>query len=173
MIANARDKDKIATAVSRIDALNKPSKGDKPKARKLNDQALILMKQSKDSDAVPLLQEAHRADPSDVEVVNNLAAAVLNTSFATYDFSKAKELLVDTLLLKPNRHIAWANFGYLYAMEGNESAAINCYINFYQFAPDKQKAFKALTNRRDDPNPVLSRVFATACEYISTAMPPR
>ena len=170
MIIYARDKDKTMSAMSRIDALNKPMKGNKSRARKLNDEALILTNQAKYSAAIPLLQDAHNTDPSDVEVVNNLAGAVLNASFDTYDFSRAKELFIDTLLLKPNRSIAWANLGYLFSMEGNESAATNCYINFFRFAVKQQNALKYLDNGRSHPNPVVSKAFLGAYNYVLANM---
>lgn len=171
MVVNAPDKDKTMSAMSSIESLRKPSKGDKSRARKLNDQALILIRQSKDRDAIPLLIEARKADPSDVEVVNNLAGAFFNTSFDTHDFSKAKELLVDTLLLKPNRSIAWANLGRLFAMEGNELAATNCFINYYRFAGNQQRALQHLTNGLSDPHPVLCKAFTMANQYVSANMP--
>ena len=173
MINYARDEAKLGSFKSKLDGLPKPQKGNKVKARKLNDEALGLMKQSKDSEAIPLLETAHLADPSDVEIVNNLAGAYYNTAFANNDFGKAKSRLVDTLRLKPDRNIAWANLGRIFAMEGNEFAATNCYINFCRFSKNREKALQSLSKGTNDPNPLLSKAFSSAYQYVSTGMPAR
>jgi Flp pilus assembly protein TadD len=173
MIDYARDEAKLGSSRNKLDGLPKPQRGDKARARKLNDEALALMRQSKDAEAIPILEDAHRTDPLDVEIVNNLASAYFNTSLTNNDFSKAKAKLVDTLRLKPDRNIAWANLGHAFAMEGNEFAATNCYINFYRFSQDKDKALQSLTKNTNDPNPVLSKASTNAYQYVSTSMPVR
>jgi Flp pilus assembly protein TadD len=170
MIDYARDEAKLGSSRNKLDGLPKPQRGDKARARKLNDEALALMRQSKDAEAIPILEDAHRTDPLDVEIVNNLASAYFNTSLTNNDFSKAKAKLVDTLRLKPDRNIAWANLGHAFAMEGNEFAATNCYINFYCFSKDKDKALQSLTKNTNDPNPVLSKASTNAYQYVSTSM---
>ncbi|MGO9372448.1 MAG: DUF3426 domain-containing protein [Syntrophobacteraceae bacterium] len=165
MINYARDEAKLNSIKNKLDGLAKPQKGDKASARKLNDEALALMRQSKDSEAIPILEEAHRTDPSDVEITNNLASAYFNSSFANNDFSKAKAMLVDTLSLKPDRNIAWANLGRAFAMEGNELAATNCYINFYYFSKDRAKALQSLAKGTNEPNLVLNKAMTNAYQY--------
>jgi hypothetical protein len=170
MIDYARDEAKLESSRNKLDGLPKPQRGDKARARKLNDEALALMRQSKDAEAIPILEDAHTTDPLDVEIANNLASAYFNTSLSNNDFSKAKAKLVDTLRLKPDRNIAWANLGHAFAMEGNEFAATNCYINFYRFSKNKDKALQSLTKNANDPNPVLSKASTNAYQYVSTSM---
>jgi tetratricopeptide (TPR) repeat protein len=170
MINYARDEAKLGSIRNKLDGLPKPQKGDTVKARKLNDEALVLMRRSQDAEAIPILEDAHSADPSDVEIANNLASAYFNTSFANNDFSRAKSMLVDTLRLKPDRNIAWANLGRAFAMEGNEFAATYCYINFCRFSKDREKALQSLAKGTNDPNPVLAQAFADAHHYVSTTL---
>ena len=121
---------------------------------------------------MPILEDAHRTDPLDVEIANNLASAYFNTSFTDNDFSKAKAKLVDTLRLKPDRSVAWANLGRAFAMEGNEFAATNCYINFFSFSKDKAKALQSLAKGTNESNPVLSKAMTNAYKYEATTPNP-
>jgi predicted aspartyl protease len=168
MINYARDEAKLSSISNKLDGLPKPQRGDKVQARKLNDEALALMRRSQDAEAIPILEYAHRADPLDVEIANNLASAYFNTSFTNNDFTRAKSMLVDTLRLKPDRYIAWANLGYAFAMEGNKFAATNCYINFCRFSKDRERSLQILAKGTNDPNPVLAQAFAEAHKYVST-----
>jgi Flp pilus assembly protein TadD len=171
MMNQARNEDKLVLFRGQLERLAKPQKGDKARARKLNDEGIALMRQSKDLEAVAVLETAHHADPSDVEISNNLASVYFNTSFDNNDFSKAKAMLVETLRLKPDRNIAWSNFGRIFAIEGNEFAAINCYINFWRFSANRGKASQYLTQGSKDPNPGISKACLDAYNYVSTAAP--
>lgn len=170
MISYAQDGEKVISIKNEFEKLNKPKGGDNKTARKLNEEALTLIKQSKLAEAIPLLKDANKADPSDVEITNNLAS-VYFYFISTIDLGKAKALLVDTLLLRPDRNIAWANLGYTFAMEGNEYAATNCYINFYRFSSNKEKALQHLANGRNEQYPVLNKALTNAYQYVSNIMP--
>jgi len=166
MIMYARNTEKLLSVKQAFEKLSKPPKGDNPKARQLNDEALALIKQSRDNDALPILQLAYKTDPSDIEVVNNLAYAY----FATNDSTTAKAMFVETLRLNPGRYIAWINMARMYAFEGNEYAATNCYINYYRFAKNQAVALKAIEKTSSDPHPILSKACAGAYQYISSVM---
>jgi tetratricopeptide (TPR) repeat protein len=170
MIESAKDTDKLMSAKSGLDGLVKPVKGDRLKARKLNDLAIALIKESKDQDALPLLEEAHKTDPTDVEITNNLASTYsrIPTSENFDPNSKTKSMLVETLLLKSDRAIAWANLGRSFANEGNEKAATYCYINFFNFAENKDKALIRLQSGTNETHPVLGKAMLNAYDYVKT-----
>lgn len=168
MINHARDTEKVISAKNEIEKLRKPQRGERKKARKLNDEAIALIVQSRDTEAIPLLEEAQRFDPLDVEITNNLASAYFNTSFSSNDYRKAKAMLVDTLNLKPTRNVAWANLGRTFAVEGDEYASTNCYINFFRFSDNKEKALQRLSDSINEPHPVLSKALANAYQHVST-----
>jgi tetratricopeptide (TPR) repeat protein len=126
MIESARDTDKLLAAKNSLEGLGKPTKGDRKAARKLNDTAIALMGEKKYTEAIPILEDAHKTDPADIEIMNNLAYAYIEKGIVENDFAKAKQSLVDTLHLKPERAQAWANLGRTFSLEGNESAASNC-----------------------------------------------
>lgn len=174
MLESARDTDKLFAAKSGLDGLVKPARGDRVKARKLNDSAIALIKESKDQEALPLLEEAHDTDPSDIEITNNLASTYSRIPASdNIDLnSKTKAMLVETLLLKSDRAIAWANLGRAFANEGNEKAATNCYINFFRFAENKEKALSRLQGGINESHPVLSKALTNAYSYVKASIEP-
>lgn len=174
MIESARDTDKLFAAKNDLDNLVKPAKGDRKAARKLNDSAIALIKESKDQEALPILEEAHKTDPSDIEITNNLASTYSRIP-ASDNFdpnSKTKAMLVETMLLKSDRAIAWANLGRAFANEGNEKTASNCYINFFRFAENKEKALSRLQSGINETNPVLGKALTNAYSYVKTSIEP-
>lgn len=172
MIDAARDTEKLFTAKSGLEGLEKPAKGDRKAARKLNDSAITLMGEKKYTEAIPILEDAHKTDPADIEIMNNLAYAYIEKGVVDNDFSKAKQSLVDTLHLKPERAQAWANLGRTFALEGNEAAASNCYINFFRFAENKEKALNRLQSGINETIPVLGKALTNAYSYVKTSIEP-
>lgn len=172
MMEAARDTEKLFVAKASLDALPKPAKGEKKAARKLNDKAIALIKESKDQEALPILEQAHKLDPSDIEITNNLASTYTKIP-ASDGFDpnrKAKGMLVETLILKSGRPIAWANLGRAFANEGNEQAATNCYINFFRFAENKENALKRLQEGSNETHPTLSKALTNAYSFAKSNM---
>ena len=172
MLDSARDTEKLFVAKSGLEGLEKPAKGERKAARKLNDSAITLMGEKKYTEAIPILEDAHKTDPADIEIMNNLAYAYIEKGIVDNDFAKAKQSLVDTLHLKPERAQAWANLGRTFALEGNESAASNCYINFFRFAENKEKALSRLQSGINETNPVLGKALTNAYNYVKTNIEP-
>ena len=172
MIDAARDTEKLFAAKNSLTELGRPAKGDRKAARKLNDTAIALMGEKKYTDAIPVLQEAHKTDPADIEIMNNLAYARIEEGITENNFTKAKAALVDTLQLKPERAQAWANLGRTFALEGNETAATNCYINFFRFAENKEKALSRLQSGINETNPALSKALTNAYSYVKSSLQP-
>jgi Flp pilus assembly protein TadD len=172
MIDAARDTEKLFTAKNSLEGLAKPAKGDRKAARKLNDSAITLMGEKKYTEAIPILEDAHKTDPADIEIMNNLGYAYIEKGIVDNDFAKAKQSLVDTLHLKPERAQAWANLGRTFALEGNEAAASNCYINFFRFAENKEKALSRLQSGINETNLVLGKALTNAYNYVKTSNEP-
>jgi hypothetical protein len=153
MITSASFFDARAAAQKNLEALPKPPHGNKKEARKLNDQALALAKQSDYQAALPIMEAAYQADPADVEIAGNIGYLQIMLS----NYPAAKKALFETLALKPDRSTAWADLGKVFTSEGNEESAKNCYINFYLSSKNQEAAGKHLTTAVSD-NPVLTRV---------------
>lgn len=172
MVEAARDTEKLFAAKNGLTELGRPAKGDRKAARKLNDTAIALMGEKKYTEAIPVLQEAHKTDPADIEIMNNLAYAQIEEGITKNNFTQAKIALVDTLRLKPERAQAWANLGRTFALEGNETAATKCYINFFRFAENKDKALSRLQEGINETNPSLSKALTNAYSYVKTSIEP-
>ena len=161
MIASSLDFEKRENAQKKIEALPKPKRGNKKDARKLNDQSLALAKQLNYQEALPLMESAYQLDSADVEIVNNLAYLQIMSS----KLADAKKSLFETLALKPDRNAAWADLGKVFAIEGDEESAKNCYINYYMYSKNEATATKFLETE-DAANPVITRVKKAADEAI-------
>jgi Flp pilus assembly protein TadD len=83
--------------------------GDRSAARQLNDRGLGLFQDSQYVEAARLFREAHKADPADIEVHNNLGYALLMAG----DLGEAEKVLTDVLTVAPGRGAAWGNLGNL------------------------------------------------------------
>jgi tetratricopeptide (TPR) repeat protein len=125
----------IQEAKLKIDALPKPAKGNKKAARKINDQGLVLLNIQDFDGAVEKFLEANSLDASDIEVVNNLGFAYLKQN----NLDSAKQTLITTLTMSPDRAVAWSNLGYVFSLGGDELRAAACYANSYRFSKDTAK----------------------------------
>jgi len=102
-----------------IEKLPKPKNGDRKKARELNDKGLEYLKAGQNSLAVQSFQESLKANPADVEVVNNLGYAYL-----TEGNSNAEQYLLQAIRMTPGRTSAWANLGQFYAKQDKNEFAV-------------------------------------------------
>jgi tetratricopeptide (TPR) repeat protein len=140
------DESKIADVISAIEALPKPTKGDRKGARNLNEKALRLLQSGDPTGAISIFRQAVMADPSDQEVVNNLAYCYLQAE----RFTEAKRELGNTLLLAPRRSSAWANLGYLYAKTNDIPTAVRAFQHAYRFSSNQKKTLEYLHKQEDD-----------------------
>jgi hypothetical protein len=68
--------------------------------------------------------------------------------------------------------MAWANLGRAFANEGNENVATNCYINFFRFAENKDKALSRLQEGINETHPTLSKALTNAYSYVKSSLQP-
>jgi tetratricopeptide (TPR) repeat protein len=162
MIVSVSDIDKRTEAQKKIEALPKPH-GNKKEARKLNDEALVFVKQGDYQSALPIMLSAANADPADVEILNSLGYL----QYMTHDYDAAKQSLYQTISLKPDRTTAWADLGKVFLAQGNELYAKNCYLNFYLSSQQPDKAIEILLKSVPD-NPALTKVKKMAHDEIMT-----
>ena len=145
-LAGGSNESQISEAVSAIEALPKPVKGDRKGARELNEKALQLLRSSDLVGAISALRQAVVADPSDQEVINNLAYAYLQAE----KFAEAERELGNTLLLAPRRSSAWANLGYLYAKTNDIPTAVSAFQHAYRFSSNQKKTIEFLRKQEGD-----------------------
>jgi tetratricopeptide (TPR) repeat protein len=105
MIAIAADNggvgrtEELNTLKQRINALPKPARGDKQKARIANDNGLAAYKAGQYEQAKEYFLSAYQTDPADAEIAGNLALVYLNLG----DSKKVIETLTAALSLAPGR----------------------------------------------------------------------
>lgn len=145
-LASSSNEGQIVEAIAAIEAQPKPAKGDRKGARELNEKALQILRSGEPVGAIAILRQAVAADPSDQEVINNLAYAYLQAE----KFSEAEQALGSTLLLAPRRSSAWANLGYLYAKTNDIPTAVSAFQHAYRFSSNQNKTIEFLHKQEDD-----------------------
>jgi predicted Zn-dependent protease len=126
-------------------------KGNRKAARKLNEQAILELKNNNPAKATTLLNEAFVEDPSDMEVRNNLGFSQLKSG----DLIAAKKTYLETLSYTPTRSITWGNLAEIYADEGAiDSATAALRLEVY-LANDKKKAIASLQKISESENPEM------------------
>lgn len=145
------EEEKIASTKSRIEALNirdRLGRGNRKKARSLNDTGLGYIQSWQFADALQVFREAYQADPSDLEIINNLGHAYMKNG----DFGTAEQFILRALALSPTRSAAWGDLGQLYANQGNPAASVACFANAYRFSRNKSSTCQFLQRLAKDGN---------------------
>lgn len=142
----------ILNTKRQIEALTKPLPGDRKKAREANLKGLAHVKNERISEAIVAFWEAHRADKTNVEVVDKLGYVYLLSGA----LESAEYYLRQALVLAPGRSSTWANLGKTYAKQGNLPSAIACFAHMYRFSRNKDntRSFlqKLVTEEGQDPD---------------------
>jgi hypothetical protein len=133
--AIAGDDARVRSLASKL-ASQRTTRGDRARGRELNAQALRLMRTGRYADAVPLFEAAHRADPGDPEIRENLGYALLKAE----RIEEAEPALLAALEIGPQRASAWGSLGFAYAKRGQQAEAVRLILTAYRLAPDRRKA---------------------------------
>lgn len=143
------DEAAILALKQRIEAEPQPARGDRRHARRLNDEALPLLRSGGNAEAAAKLEAAVAADPADVEIRNNLGYALLQLG----NLVQAEEALFATLRLRPNRAGAWVNLGEAYGARGLASEAKGALRLAIRFTGDRAKAIAYLRTLSERTGP--------------------
>src|SRR5205823_125558 len=126
-----------------------PKQGNRKIARVANDRGLSYLQGGRIGDAINTFQEAHRANPADIEIVNNLGFAYLLNN----DPVSAENYLLIALTQRWDRSAAWGNLGQAYVKKGQMKDAVASFNNAYRFSRDLNQThqfFLALMEKSDD-----------------------
>jgi len=159
------DEAAILDLKQRVEALPQPARGDRRRARRLNDEALGLLRAGDAAAAVSRLRAAAKADPADVEIRNNLGYALIQVG----DAAQAAEALLATLRLRPNRAGAWVNLGEVYAARGQAPEAKAALRLAMRFTGDRVKAIaylRSLSERTGAESATLREVSRALLEEL-------
>ncbi len=158
------DIDTVRRIAEKIDTFDKPARGNRPVARKLNDEGLRAMRQSDFSQAATIFAKAQREDPSDVEIASNLGFARVKAG----DLAGASQALGDALLLNPRRTSTWIPIAELLARRyQNVNDAQIALLVAYEWSTAKEKAVDYYTTQANtETHPQLKSAFEEALKRI-------
>jgi tetratricopeptide (TPR) repeat protein len=127
-----------------------PKRGNRKRARAANDRGLADLQSGRISEAIGAFQEAHQANPADVEIVNNLGFAYLLNN----DLVPAEDYMLTALTMQPDRSAAWDNLGQIYAEKGQTADAVASFSNAYRFSRDVKRTHSYFVNWMEKENDV-------------------
>jgi tetratricopeptide (TPR) repeat protein len=131
--------------VDKLVALNKassqpPERGDRKAARAANTQGLAFLGRQEYEAAITAFSDGVKADPSDVEVLNNLGFAYLASNRSTDGI----KTLVDLLSATPDRSSAWANLSEGLSQISNENGSLGALRLAVRFSANRDRTTEYL-----------------------------
>lgn len=165
MLLNNSNSVKLLELKAKIEEIYpKPERGDRKTARALNDQALLAFRQENYQLAENIFAEALKSDPSDIEVLNNYAYALLKGA----KYVDAERILGFVLSIAPGRTSGWANLADVYANTNRPDAASAGFVVGFRFATNQDKALAFLKDRAEtEPNENIRRAVINALAQLS------
>ena len=146
---------RLDSQVQALKTFSSPQQGDRKSSRAANTEGLRLLRAGNAPAALLVLRTGAQADPSDVEVINNLGFAQMQAG----QLQEASSTLERTILMAPDRTSAWANYSETLALGGNEPGSLAALIIAVHFSSDRQKSIEALSKVREThPNAIYFRV---------------
>src|SRR5918999_1147001 len=127
-----------------------PKQGNRRAARAANDRGLSYLQGGQIVDAIKVFQEAYRANPADIEIVNNLGYAY----FLNNDPVSAENYLLTALAMRWDRSAAWGNLGQTYVKKGQMADAVASFSNAYRFSRDVNQTHTYFLDRMEKENDV-------------------
>src|SRR5581483_546257 len=158
-LSAAGDVRSVADHERALEIVPKPARGDRSRARSLNDQGLAQIRAGKYAEATKTFRDGVAADPAEPEVLNNLAYARLLAE----DYQGAAEAIVSTLAVAPTRPMAWETLGQVLVALGEPDAAVGAFRMNVRVSKDSEKAEKRLQKLAGTvPNPAVAQAIRTA-----------
>ena len=145
---SSTDANAVESALSRIDSLPKPARGDRKAARSANDEGLRLMQTHQYEDAVVAFNRALANDPADVEVLGNLSYAYLKNG----QLSETLKISSYAVRVAPRRAGAWNQIAAAHALRGADWLAVRAYVTLYALSADQDKTREFLARAAADNN---------------------
>ena len=163
MLSGSRERNgaKIDDGVNALRRLQQPARGDRKIARRANGQGLQAIRQGQFVESIGFLTEAAKADPLDVEVLNNLAFALHKNG----RLLESRNVALCALLLSPTRSSAWAELGTVLAQEKKEDLAVAALMLTFRFSQNQQRTRDALNGYIADKSDPLVQGAASKALY--------
>ena len=158
------DEARLRKVAAQLKALPKPPRGDRSRARELNERGLALWQRQRFAEAAAVFKQAYQVDGSDAEIAENLGYALLKSG----DVAAAEPAILAALELGPERASAWGSLGTIYAKQGKRDEGVACVMTAYSFAPDRKRALAVYARlAANDPDPRVRAMFSEVVRRIS------
>jgi hypothetical protein len=145
------DSEKFKVIFQQLQRREGPETGDRKTARKLNEAALMALREKSYAQAVDVLRLALVADPADIEVADNLGYALQMAG----QFKEAETQLVAVIERAPDRASAWANLAEASSRLGKSKQAVAAYLTAYKFSQKPERlleTMKKMAEASEDEN---------------------
>jgi Flp pilus assembly protein TadD len=151
--AKTKDESSVQKSLDTIRQLPVPRRGDRAIARAANTAGLAKLQVNELGDAISSFRDGIAADPSDVEIVNNLGYAL---SLAGKE-SDAIENFARAISLAPDRSSAWANLAVSWAKSGQMERGVAAYLLAYRFSKNQERTKSFLAKQSEEATDVRER----------------
>jgi Flp pilus assembly protein TadD len=155
------DRTRIGEIAAKIKAQARAPRGNRHKARDLNEHGLALWQRQRYEEAAGYFRQAREADPGNAEIAENLGYALLKAGHV----AEAEQPILDALSMAPDRASAWGSLGMIYAKRGRHRDGVALVLTAYTYARDPKRTagvYSRLATNDDDP-----RVRAMLAEVVS------
>lgn len=127
----------LELALAKIDEFEKPARGSRKIARKLNEQGLQQLEAGNLAAALELLGRAAVEDPADVEIMSNLAGAAVRAKSTAL----AESALHMAIRLNPRRTITWVAYAEYSLQKGGNAALLapKALLLAYEYSGNQEK----------------------------------
>lgn len=167
--AIAGDFERLRRIADELRERPRPPHGNRRLARELNEHGLALWRRQRFEEAAVYFGQAHRADPGDAEIAENLGYALLKSD----RLAEAERAILTALTLAPERASAWGSLGMLRAKKGRHREGVACVLTAYRFVRDRERTLEVYTRlAATDEDPKVRALLAEAVSRISRAQGP-
>jgi tetratricopeptide (TPR) repeat protein len=162
----AGDRGRFEQIASQLRSAPKRIRGDRRRARDLNEYGLALWQRQRYFEAAGYFGQAREADSADAEIAENLGYALLKSG----RIAEAETAIMDALAMAPERASAWGSLGMIYAKQGRHREGVSCVLTAYRYTRDRKRTldvYTRLAGSDEDPkvramlNEVLTKLAGT------------
>ena len=155
--ADPPDRAALSQAEGSLRKMNRTAKGDGAKARELLAKGRAALGKDNDPAGRDLLRQAAAADPTDVEILDNLAIAYIRAN----DFAAAGKAIHAGLTVDPAYAELWNSLSLLLTVSGTKDEAARALLVAYAYEKDPKAALAQweanLGSMRGDSREVFSK----------------
>ena len=153
----------VLETAKRIESFEKPERGDRKIARRLNEQGLAAFKNDNKNEAITILTNARNTDKLDEEIISNLVYVYSENE----NYLKAIELAKEGFLLNPRRASLWLPYAESNQKAGNKSAALSAFWLAWQFSGNKEKMLESMEKKiADERNLKLKELYISGKSWV-------